>query len=131
MVRRIDPRYSNTLLDANALDKTGGPTDAAVDAILELDDVTIMLPHSVMSELEHPHTPAEVRRRARGLIFTQPVSLTPGEIEMHARIRELLRGNAKPGKHDSDAYHLVESHKYGGAFSLPMMRAFSQSATRL
>ncbi len=116
MAQRIDPRFFNTLLDAHVLDRTGGPDDAVVDEILGLDELTLILPHSVKSEIEHPNTPADVKRRALGLIYTLPVSLTPPEQELHQRVRTIVRGNAKPGKHDRDAFHLVESHKHGGGY---------------
>ena len=116
MAQRIDPRIFNTLLDAHVLDRTGGPDDAAVDEILGLDELTLILPHSVKSEIEHPNTPADVKRRALGLIYTLPVSLTPPEQELHQRVRTIVRGNAKPGKHDRDAFHLVEIHKHGGVY---------------
>ena len=49
-------------------------------------------------------------------IYTEPVSLTPAEVQRHQQVRDLVRGNAKPGKHDRDAYHMVEAAKYGGYF---------------
>ena len=119
MAQRIDPRYFPSLIDANVLDRVEGPDDDVVDQILALaEDLTIslMLPHSVKSEIEHPNTPADVKRRALQLIYTMPVSLTPGELERHQRVRHLVRGNAKSGKHDRDAYHMVEAAKHGGYF---------------
>ena len=65
----LDPRYSNNFIDANVLDRTGGPEDGAVNDILRLRDdgaFTVLLPHSVKAEIEHPNTPAEVKRRAGG-----------------------------------------------------------------
>jgi len=115
----LDPRHSNNFIDANVLDRTGGPEDAAVDEILRLRDegvFRVLLPHSVKAELEHPHTPIEVNRRAEGLVFSIPVELTAPELATHDKIRALIRGNARPGQHDKDAFHLVESHKYGARF---------------
>ncbi|SFR20253.1 hypothetical protein SAMN04515673_11941 [Poseidonocella sedimentorum] len=34
------------------------------------------------------------------------------------KLRMLLRGNAKPGKHEADADHLFEAGKYGGGYFL-------------
>jgi hypothetical protein len=115
----LDPRYGNNFIDANVLDRTGGPEDAAVDEILHLRDesaFTVLLPHSVKSEIEHPNTPAEVKRRAAGFIYSMPVQLTAPEMATHDKIRALIQGNAKPGQHARDAYHLVESAKYGRHF---------------
>jgi hypothetical protein len=56
----VDPRYGNNFIDANVLDRTGGPEDSAVDTILELHErpaFTLLLPHSVKAEIEHPNTP--------------------------------------------------------------------------
>lgn len=119
MVYRIDPSYTNALIDANVLDHVGGPEDAVVDRILALHEegkVSLLLPHSVKAEIEHPSTPAPVKQRALALVFTERVSLTPEETCRHRKVRNLVSGNAKPGKHDRDAYHVVESAKYGGYF---------------
>jgi hypothetical protein len=46
----INPRIGNNFIDANVLDRTGGPEDAAVDEILRLHNdgaFTLLLPHSV------------------------------------------------------------------------------------
>ena len=113
----LDPRYGNNFIDANVLDQTGGDEDIAVDEILRLLDdgsFTLLLPHSVKAEIEHPNTPAEVKRRAEKLIYSMPVQLTEQELQTHGEIRAMIQGNAKPGKHTNDAYHLVESAKYGG-----------------
>ena len=116
----FDPRKGNNFIDANVLDRTGGPEDAAVDEILRLymegDEFTLLLPYSVKDEIAHPNTPAKVKERAALFVFSQPVSLIDKELALHERIRELIRGNAASGQHDKDAFHLVESHKYGARF---------------
>ena len=115
----IDPRYGNNFIDANVLDRTGGPEDAAVDEILRLKDegaFTLLLPHSVKAEIEHPNTPAEVKRRAEWFIYSMPVQLTAPELATHDKIRALIQGNAQTGQHAKDAFHLVESAKYGRHF---------------
>lgn len=101
------------------LDLMGGPGDAAVEEILALHDggkVTLLLPYSVKSEIEHPHTPTATKKRAAGFIYTEPVSRTPDELRRHDEIRDLLRGKAQPGKHAKDAFHVVEASKYGSYF---------------
>jgi predicted nucleic acid-binding protein len=121
MLDHLDPRIGNNFIDANVLDRTGGPESAAIDAILELyqrDDndnhFTLLLPYSVKAEIAHPHTPAEVKVRAAHMIYSTPVQLTAPEKETHEKVRALIQGNSKSGQHDSDAFHLVESAKYGG-----------------
>jgi hypothetical protein len=113
----LDPKFGNNFIDANALDHTGGPEDKAIDKILALAEdgrFTLLLPHSVKREIENPNTPSEVRRRASGLIYSIPVNLTAQENATHKKIRHLIQGNSLPGKHDQDAFHLVESAKNGG-----------------
>lgn len=115
----LDPRHGNNFIDANVLDRTGGPEDAAVDEVLRLHGesaFTVLLPHSVKSEIEHLNTPADVKRRAKEFIYSLPVQLTAPELATHEKIRALIQGNAKPGQHARDAYHLVESAKYGRHF---------------
>ena len=115
----LDPCFGNNFIDANVLDRTGGPEDMAVDAILRLREesaFTLLLPYSVKAEIEHPNTPADVKRKAAQFIFSMRVELTGPELATHNKIRALVQGNAKPGQHDRDAFHLVESAKYGGRF---------------
>jgi len=116
----LDPRYGNNFIDANALHLTGGPEDAALDEILRLlgedDTFTLLLPHSVKAEIEHPNTPADVKRRAAHMIYSMPVQMTAPELATHEKMRALIQGNAKTGQHDKDAFHLVESAKYGRQF---------------
>jgi hypothetical protein len=115
----MNPRIGNNFIDANVLDRTGSPEDAAVDTILKMKwegTFTLLLPHSVKAEIEHPNTPADVKQRATGFIYSMPVRLTQAELATHVRVRELLQGNAKPGQHAKDAFHLVESAKYGRCF---------------
>jgi hypothetical protein len=57
-----------------------------------------------------------VKQHALEFVYSLPVQLTPGELATHDRIRDLIQGNAKPGQHDRDAFHLVESAKYGRHF---------------
>ncbi len=100
MAQRIDPRYFPSLIDANVLDRLGGPDDAVVDQILALAEdhkISLMLPHSVKAEIDHPNTPADVKQRALPFIYTMPVSLTPGEVQRHRQVRDLVRGSASLG----------------------------------
>lgn len=44
------------------------------------------------------------------------MELTAPERQKHPQVLELIQSNAKPGRHDKDAFHLVESAKYGKHF---------------
>ena len=94
----IHPRFGNNFLDANALDSTGSPEDAAMEEILQRADAgefTLLLPYSVQDEIAHPNTPTEVKRKAQFLLFSMPVQLTEPELATHQRIRSLIQGNAQ------------------------------------
>jgi hypothetical protein len=115
----LDPNFGNNFIDANALDYSGGPEDAAVDKILSLvrdGRLILLLPYSVKKEIEDPNTPPELKQRVSGLIYSMEVTLTAHEKATHQKIRDLMQGNAKPGKHAPDAFHLVEAAKYGRHF---------------
>ena len=45
-----------------------------------------------------------------------PVELTQPELATHEKIRVLIQGNARAGQHARDAFHPVESAKYGRHF---------------
>jgi hypothetical protein len=115
----LDPRIVNVCYDADAFDRTGGPEDAAVDrmlALIEAQEFVMVTPRTVRAEIEHPNTPAAVKAAALPQIFTIQTGVTQGEVEVARKIRAILQGNAKPGKHDADAGHLAEAAKYGGYF---------------
>jgi predicted nucleic acid-binding protein len=113
----LDPRFGNNFIDANVLDRGSAEHDAAVERLLALvedGELTLLLPYSVKEEIEHPRTPAEVKRRAARLVYSMPVQLTAPELATHEGIRALIRGNAQSDRHAPDAFHLVEASKYGG-----------------
>jgi predicted nucleic acid-binding protein len=119
MLYNLDPRIGNNFIDANVLDRNGTPEAAAVDTILELywradHDFRLILAYSVKAEIGHTRTPAEVKLRAASMIFSTRVGLTDDEEETQKKVRALIQGNSKPGQHARDAFHLVESAKYGG-----------------
>ena|ERR1700680_1177234 len=121
MIPDLDPRVGNNFIDTNVLDHTNGPEAAAADEILELyrrenNDFLLLKTHSVDAEIRHPHTPAEVKRRWANMICTEQVEQTDDELATHEKMRVLIQGNAKPGRHELDALHLVESAKYGRHF---------------
>jgi len=115
----LDPRFGNNLIDANVLDQTGGQEDSAVTEILRLNGelaFSLFLPYSVQAEIEHPNTPTHVKRQASQPLFSMEVQLTGQELTKHEKVRALIQGNAKAEQHAKDAFHLVESAKYGRHF---------------
>jgi len=82
----------------------------------EENRINLVLTHSNQKEIEHPNTPASVKKAAGGMIFTLEVGLNPKEQERKTRIHVLLTGNGKPEKYAADATHVFEAGKYGGYF---------------
>jgi hypothetical protein len=131
----LDPRWGNNFLDCNALDRTEEIEDAAMDEIPELheqpDTFTLLLPYSVKAEIEHPSAAAEEKRKAAGFVYSMEATLTPPELATHEKVRILIQGNAKSGRHDKDAFHLVESAKYGGRFFITKDRRLLKKASEV
>ena len=120
MAKRVDPRIHNNFVDANFWDNSGNPLeDSAMLEILDLaqrGEIDLTLPFSVKEEIEHPNTPPEIQRQATGMVYTLRTQLTPNELAIRAKLLALIQGNAKPGKHDRDVFHLFEADKYGGGY---------------
>jgi hypothetical protein len=120
MRERLDPRNCNITLDANAVDRDGGLHDGFVDRLLglrQLGKINFEIPGSVRGEVQHPNTPAEVKSAVLPEIFSIGVSRTAGEHAALRQVQGLLQGNAAPGKHDADAFHLCEAaQKCGGGY---------------
>ena len=115
----LDPRICNTMLDANAIDRDGGPRDVLVARLLALDEtgeITIVMPGSVRREVKHPRTPRDVMRQLLPAVYSLPVGKTAAEHEKLCDVQRLLRGNAITDKHDADGSHLCEAAKYGGGY---------------
>jgi hypothetical protein len=90
-----------------------------VDRVLQLRQtgkINFVIPDGVRREVEHPRTPQSVKDAVLPEIFTIPTGLNPQEQEFRRKLAAALQGNATPGKHAADAYHLAEAAKYGGYF---------------
>jgi hypothetical protein len=114
--RPLDPRKVNVALDANALDRDGSDRDRLVERFRQLaaaGTLKVVTPGGVRSEIQHPHTPRDVK----DAILPQIFNLRPGLIaSQHAerqRVKEILQGNARAGKHDADASHISEAAETG------------------
>lgn len=122
------PRYTNTFIDSCAFDP-GGIEEVTSRRILEKWP-NVIVAHSVQKELYHPNTPEDVKRMGNELVYTIESELTPELMRKRDEIRTLIRGNAKPGKHKSDADHLFELYKLGGGYFVTTdVRLLSHSDT--
>jgi hypothetical protein len=127
----------NNFIDANFFDRTGRRQEViAVDEILSIrsneeDPFTLLLPYSVQMEIEHPRTPEDVKRKAQDICYSIEVELTAHERATHDEIGALIQGNAQPGQHHKDAFHLVESDKYGGRYFITKDRRLLKKADEI
>ena len=114
--RMIDPRLGAIAHDANAIDRAGGERDRLVDRfrrLVEAGILRVVVVGGVRAEVEHAHTPRDVRDAVsrHPLAFRSPQSAA--EQISRIRIRAILRGNGRPAKHDADASHLSEAAEAG------------------
>jgi hypothetical protein len=110
--RALDPRICNITLDANALDRDGTANDGLVARFRKLSDVgelTVVIAGGVRGEVQHPHTPPDVKAAVLPQIFNlRPGLNTQQQADRH-RLQAILRGNAQPGTHAADASHISEA----------------------
>jgi hypothetical protein len=81
-MRLINPLVVNNFIDANIMNAVADGEDEAVNAIVDMnraDEIILLLPWSVRSELNDANTPAHVRRAATEFLFSKRVSLTEPE----------------------------------------------------
>lgn len=117
--RNIDPRRTNILVDSCAFDPKYSPEDTASEALFKLSQeniIILIVAHSNQKEIEHPNTPAWVKREAQSRIYTIETGLTDNERNMKTKILGILAGNGKPENMRQDAEHLYEASKYGSYF---------------
>ena len=112
----MNPWITNSFLDSCAFDPKCHPGDQAAFELFRLHETEhlgILLAHSNEKEVGHPNTPAWVKTRAAGLIYTTSVMLTPGEKSRLRRIHAILVGKGKSENVEDDARHVFEAQKYG------------------
>ena len=117
--QHIDPSYSQFFLDTCAFDPKYAPEDEAADELWTLYEsgvLNLVLAHSNQREIDHPNTPTWVGSKAKSMIYSLPVTLTPAEQRLREGLVALLRGNATSDRHLDDAHHIFEASKYGGFF---------------
>mgnify|MGYP006291809083 CR=1 FL=1 len=119
MKRKPNPLITNNFIDSCAFDSKYEPEDRASLEIFRLreeDSLEVQIAHSTQKEIDHPNTPAWVKREAQNLLFTIPVDLAPEEIDRLPRIDTILAGNGKVENTRPDARHVFEAQKYGKYF---------------
>jgi hypothetical protein len=129
----FDPRYGNIHLDANALEPPDPSDRELVREFLKLRDdevISVVNPHGVQREVNHPHTPSSTRMGMEG-IFTIQTSQMPEEQTVRSRLRELMRGGAAAGRHAADAEHIFEASKYGGIYFVTHDRRIINKKTEI
>lgn len=115
----LDPRRKNNFLDSCAFDPKYSPEHEAAQSIRTLGSegkVNLILTHSNQKEIDHPNTPADVKREAAGMIYTIETVLIPEQEARKARIHKILTGNGNPEKYAADAAHVFEAGNYVGFF---------------
>lgn len=115
----LDARRSNIGHDANALDRDGTAKDELVDRFITLSEtgvINVVVAGGVLDEIAHPHTPHLVRAAVIGQIFNLRPVINSTQQADRARLRAILQGNARPGKHAADASHISEAAETGCAY---------------
>jgi len=112
------PKYTHSFIDSCAFDP-GGKEEKCSRRLIALSDdgeLVLEIAHSVQKEIDHLHTPNDVKALARTLIYSIETSLTPDLQSRRDEIRGLIRGNAAEGKHENDADHIFDLYKHGGGY---------------
>ena len=113
-----NPLRVNSIIDSCAFNPHEAEAQSA-RKVLELADrgeVILVVAHSTKKEIDHPHTPADVRQRALDRIVTLNVDLTPQELRTKEDILTILAGDGNRDRMKADAEHVFEAQKYGGYF---------------
>ena len=109
---------ASVALDANALDPDGGRRDALIErfrSLVAAGVIRVVTTEGVGVELAHPHTP----EAARAAVPAEPPAVRPAMTAARhidrIRVRAILRGDARAGKHDADAANLSDAMEAGCA----------------
>lgn len=125
-----DPLITNNLIDSCAFDPEPEAEAVAANEIFLLAEAghfQLAIPYSTLSEIDHPKTPAAVKRMAANQQFTIPVGLTPVEVRTQAEILRILTGNGKPESMRRDSENVFEAQKYGGHFITNDIRVLARA----
>ena len=82
-------------------------------AIVLSGSLDLLWPSGVLDEMLHPNAPEGIRAAARVALARPPVPLSARQQIDRIRVRAILRGDGRAGKHDADASHLSEAAEAG------------------
>ncbi len=82
----------------------------------EAEKIGLIVAHSIQKEIDHPNTPAWVKRVAESKISTVEVNLSDNERKIKKAILGILAGAGNPETMRQDADHIYEASKYGSYF---------------
>ena len=114
-----NPLITNNLIDSCAFDPAPEAEAEAANEIFALAEAghfQLAIPHSTLREIEHPNTPAAVKRMAANHQYTIPVAQSPDETRIQSEILRILAGNGRPEPMQRDTENVFEAQKYGGHF---------------
>ena len=114
-----NPLITTNLIDSCAFDPKPDVEAAASNEIFALAEAGrfhLAIPYSTLREIDHPNTPAAVKRMAANHQYTIPVALTPDETRILSAILRILVGNGRPESMQRDSENVFEAQKYGGHF---------------
>ena len=118
-----DGAIPRVAVDANALERIGAGRDAAADAFRAAAGagrLQVFVPPGVAAELRDPRAPEAARAAAERIAgpegFAPAAAGRPLTARQHIdriRVRAVMRGDGRPGKHDADAAHLSDAAEAG------------------
>lgn len=107
------------LIDSCAFDPKHEPEKKAAIRVLRAHKqgtFILEIAYSTKWEIDHPGTPASVKKEASEMIYTIQVSLEAEERKKLRMIEDTLQGSGKRENIIADARHIFEAQKYGGGF---------------
>jgi rRNA-processing protein FCF1 len=114
-----DGRGLLVAIDANALDRDGSTRDRLVESFeaqLAAGHLRLFIPAGVVEELRRAPPGVQARTEAVAALAEARLRAAAPTARQHIdriRVRAMLRGDGRPGKHDADASHLSEAAEAG------------------
>ncbi len=114
-----NPLYHPVYYDSCAFDggeKTEQEASIKARGLFEKNGGNIKIVHSVMKEIEFPHTPQWVKDIADNSIYTIEVHHNQQETTELRDVEKIIVGNGNIEKRKADCRHVFEAQKYGRYF---------------